>query len=140
MWTGFWPSPRSLDRVRALLASSANTCSGRDLSPPSPDGQRWIAPTWQPPCRPLGDDLEPATVMSMGWVKCGRILDAPWRSRPFVSHAAVPIAECVGGNLHRVYYSPRDEQNRSYVSRSLVDFGPTKPTVLQTDVEPLLSP
>jgi hypothetical protein len=78
--------------------------------------------------------------MSMGWVKCGRILDAPWRSRPFVSHAAVPIAECVGGNLHRVYYSPRDEQNRSYVSRSLVDFGPTKPTVLQTDVEPLLSP
>src|SRR6185295_8515687 len=80
------------------------------------------------------------TVMPMGWTKCGRILEAPRPPGRLVSHAAVPIAEAVEGNIFRVYYSPRDDQNRSHTISSLVEFGPTKPTVLQTDVAPLLSP
>ena len=78
--------------------------------------------------------------MPMGWTKCGRILEAPRRPGRLVSHAAVPIAEAVEGDIYRVYYSARDDQNRSHVISSLVEFGPTKPTVLQTDVAPLLSP
>ena len=78
--------------------------------------------------------------MPMGWTKCGRILEAPRRPGRLVSHAAVPIAEAVEGNIYRVYYSARDDQNRSHVISSLVEFGPTKPTVLQTDVAPVLSP
>jgi hypothetical protein len=78
--------------------------------------------------------------MSMRWTKCGRILDAPCRPGRLVSHAAVPIAEVLEGNICRVYYSARDDQNRSHVISSLVEFSPTKPTVLQTDLEPLLCP
>ena len=78
--------------------------------------------------------------MSMTWTKCGRILDSPSPSGRRVSHAAVPIAELVEGNICRLYYSVRDDQNRSHVSNSLVEFGPTKLRVLRTDPEPLLSP
>src|SRR5262245_12747793 len=77
--------------------------------------------------------------MSMQWIKCGRILDAPWPSSRLVSHAAVPIAEHARDHRYRVYCSARDEHNRSHVVSALVDFA-DGPRVVERTAEPLLSP
>lgn len=57
----------------------------------------------------------------MGWRRLGRIYvpqgEAPW----LVSHASVPFAEALPGGLHRLWFSPRDAQNRSHVAWIVAD-------------------
>lgn len=49
----------------------------------------------------------------MRWRKLGRVF-APDNNHPWMqSHAAVPFAIPLGGNLFRVYFSTRDAENRS---------------------------
>ena len=55
------------------------------------------------------------------------------------SHAAVPIAESLGGNLFKVYFSSRDEFNRSYTSYTVIDI--TRPNqILELSTNPVLTP
>lgn len=57
----------------------------------------------------------------MGWRRLGRIY-VPCGEREFlVSHASVPFAEALTGGLHRIWFSPRDAQNRSHVAWLVVD-------------------
>lgn len=50
----------------------------------------------------------------MKWRKLGRIFYADNHSDWMFSHAMIPIAEPLGGDLIRVYFSPRDKNNRGH--------------------------
>jgi len=53
----------------------------------------------------------------MTWSKEGRIFDPDgYRSEWMNSHAAVPVAEQIRGDRYRVYFSPRDGNNRSQIA------------------------
>lgn len=55
------------------------------------------------------------------------------------SHAAVPIAESIGGNLFKIYFSSRDEFNRSYTGYTVIDI--TSPNqILELSSNPVLTP
>lgn len=55
------------------------------------------------------------------------------------SHAAVPIAESLGGDLYRIYFSSRDEFNRSVTGYAVIDI--TRPNhILDLSTKPVLVP
>ena len=73
------------------------------------------------------------------WQKIGLLIEPDrrlWWSR---THAMVPTPLMLGDGLCRVYYSGRDDQNRSHIGWALVDLN-TTPKVLERSIEPILSP
>jgi hypothetical protein len=75
----------------------------------------------------------------MRWKKLGRIFLAAGHSEWMYSHGIVPFARAVDDNRYRIYFSPRDRQNRSNVSWLDIDVrNPTKP--LRLSEYPLLPP
>jgi hypothetical protein len=57
----------------------------------------------------------------VGWRRLGRIY-VPRGEREFlVSHASVPFAEPLEGGLLRIWFSPRDAQNRSHIAWLVLD-------------------
>lgn len=55
------------------------------------------------------------------------------------SHATVPIAESLGGDLYKIYFSSRDELDRSYTGYTVIDI--TQPNqILELSTEPVLAP
>lgn len=75
----------------------------------------------------------------MSWRKLGLVY-APDGRKPWMrAYAANPVAEPLGGNLFRVYFSSRDEHNRSSIG--YVDLDITDPTtILREADEPVLGP
>lgn len=78
--------------------------------------------------------------MAWRWRKLGLIFrpeDAgvPW----MVSHAAVPVAEFVEGDVYRVYFATRTEDQVARIGYVLVDVG-GHPRVLHVGVDPVLEP
>jgi predicted GH43/DUF377 family glycosyl hydrolase len=75
----------------------------------------------------------------MKWKKLGRVF-CPDRIAPWmVTHAANPVAEPLGESLCRIYFSTRDDANRSSVAWLEIDLRePTR--VLRIADEPILSP
>jgi hypothetical protein len=72
------------------------------------------------------------------WRKRGRLY-APDGSKPWMrSHAANPVAEPIGGDRVRVYFSSRDERNRSSIG--FVDVDLAAGSVLAEADTPVLSP
>ncbi|MBC7488711.1 MAG: hypothetical protein H7240_00400 [Glaciimonas sp.] len=75
----------------------------------------------------------------MHWKKLGQVFEPdgtiPWMT----THAAMPFAEHIEGDIFRVYFSSRDEGNRSYTGSLLLDLNNPK-QILHLDTEPLLSP
>lgn len=71
------------------------------------------------------------------WIKKG-LLYAPEGNRPWMaSHAAVPVARHLKENLYRIYFSGRDEQNRSQTGFIEIDI--TEPNnILHVADEPVL--
>ena len=74
----------------------------------------------------------------MKWIQQGRIFEGcrkiPWMK----SHAMIPTADHVQGNVFRVYFSPRDEQNRSNTAWIEIDI--TDPTnILGISQDPVLA-
>jgi hypothetical protein len=51
----------------------------------------------------------------MAWIKRGRLFCPDGRVPWMRSHAANPAAEALGGGRFRIYFSPRDDRNRSSV-------------------------
>jgi hypothetical protein len=75
----------------------------------------------------------------MRWRKLGRIFGGegqmPWMS----SHAQVPFAERIDGDLYRIYFTSRDAQNRSHIG--WLEFDITRPDrILRLAEAPLLAP
>ena len=65
----------------------------------------------------------------MKWRKVGNIFtpngDKDWAQ----SHASVPIADHVSGNIFRIYYTSRDIRNSSHVGWVEIDI--EKPNIIQ---------
>ena len=75
----------------------------------------------------------------MKWRKLGQLY-APDGSRPWMrSHAANPTAEHLGGDLFRVYFSGRDDRNRSSIGSCDIEVG-ERPRVVAEAAEPVLGP
>lgn len=55
------------------------------------------------------------------------------------SHAAVPIAESVGGDLFKIYFSTRDKSNRSFTGYVVIDINHPN-QILELSADPVLSP
>ena len=75
----------------------------------------------------------------MEWVKKGLIFrpqgDIDW----MVSHAMIPFAESIGGDLYRVYFAARDKYNRSNGAYIEIDINNPK-EILGISREPVLTP
>jgi hypothetical protein len=75
----------------------------------------------------------------MRWEKIGRIFCADRHSDWMYSHAMIPIAERVQGDLYRIYFSPRDKMNRGHGAYLEIDMrNPVK--VLRLHDRPVLEP
>ncbi|WP_454764699.1 hypothetical protein [Cupriavidus campinensis] len=73
------------------------------------------------------------------WRKLGRIFCPDGSVEWMRSHAAVPIAQSIGGDLYRVYFSARDGEGRSHTGFVVIDI--TKPMqVLHVSLAPVLRP
>src|SRR3569623_708441 len=73
------------------------------------------------------------------WEKLGCIFTPAPRGSWMATHASVPIAAHLEGDVYRVYFSPRDCEGRSHVGWFDVDL--TRPhTPVQVAELPLLSP
>lgn len=74
------------------------------------------------------------------WRKLGHVFAGPTGSHAaLVSHAALPIAVPLAGDLTRVYFSGRDASNRSAVGTIVLRLG-ERPQVEDQPVEPVLLP
>lgn len=75
----------------------------------------------------------------MKWNKLGNVFCPSGEVEWMQSHAAVPIAENIGGDLFRIYFSSRDRLNRSHTGFIIIDI--TKPSeILELSTSPVLSP
>lgn len=75
----------------------------------------------------------------MGWRRLGLVY-APSGEREFlVSHASVPFAEPIEGGLHRIWFSPRDAANRSFVASLVIDLA-RPDRILDLAAAPALGP
>jgi predicted GH43/DUF377 family glycosyl hydrolase len=75
----------------------------------------------------------------MKWKKLGHIYVPQGRMPWARGYAANPVAEQIQGDLYRIYFSTRDEQNRSSIGFIEVDINDPKRILRESDV-PTLSP
>lgn len=75
----------------------------------------------------------------MKWRKLGHVY-APDGGKPWMrSHAANPVAEHMDGDRFRIYFSSRDDRNRSSISFIEIDLTDPR-TILREADEPVLGP
>lgn len=75
----------------------------------------------------------------MKWEKLGHIFCAEKHSDWLYSHAMIPIAEQIEGDIYRIYFSSRDRLNRGHGGYLEIDMNnPTK--VLKINPKPVLEP
>jgi hypothetical protein len=77
--------------------------------------------------------------MNRKWKKLGMVY-CPTGEQPWLhTHAAVPIAEHVDGDVYRIYFSSRDAGNRSYTGYVVINlYRPQE--ILELSQHPVLSP
>ncbi|GAB7141794.1 hypothetical protein [Mycobacterium riyadhense] len=75
----------------------------------------------------------------MGWRKLGRIFVPSGELDWSRTHAALPVSEWIEGDIFRIYFSSRDDQNRSSIGCVLVDLS-ADGKVLEVSPEPILRP
>ena len=75
----------------------------------------------------------------MRWRKLGRIFTAGGERDWMKSHASVPIADRIDGDLHRVFFTSRDERNRSHVGWFEMDITHPEHTISIAE-EPVIGP
>jgi hypothetical protein len=75
----------------------------------------------------------------MAWRKLGLVF-CPDAERPWMrTHAAVPVAEHLRDDLFRIYFSSRDERNRSFTGYVVIELQRPQ-SVLELSSEPVLAP
>jgi hypothetical protein len=75
----------------------------------------------------------------MKWRKLGKIFTSSEEKEWMQTHAAVPIAENVGGDIYKIYFSSRDRFNRSHTAYVIIDLNKPK-RILDLAKSPILSP
>ncbi|MCM2310381.1 MAG: hypothetical protein NDI84_03165 [Steroidobacteraceae bacterium] len=74
----------------------------------------------------------------MKWVKRGRVFEPSGQKDWVATHAMLPVADPLGGDLYRIYFSGRDMLNRSLTG--YVDVDITRPQeILNLSAEPVLA-
>ena len=73
----------------------------------------------------------------MKWVKKGLIFEPEGQREWVTTHAMLPVADRIDGDLYRIYFSGRDPQNRSLTGWVEVDINDPQ-RVLQLSPEPVL--
>lgn len=77
--------------------------------------------------------------MNYRWRKLGVVYQPAGDRYWLRSHAAVPIAEHIDGDIFKIYFSSRDDSNQSYTGYVVVDI--TRPKkILERSDSPVLSP
>jgi hypothetical protein len=76
--------------------------------------------------------------MAARWVKLGSFLPEP-QGDWMVSHASNPCAEPLGGSMVRIFFSPRDAQNRAHIAELTMDLADPHRTMHVTE-RPMLAP
>lgn len=75
----------------------------------------------------------------MKWKKLGKVFEPAGEFVWMQTHAAVPIADHVEGDLFKIYFSTRDSKNASYVSYVVIDLNnPSK--IIEMPAKPVISP
>lgn len=75
----------------------------------------------------------------MRWERLGRLIVSEGQRPWMASHASVPFAEPLEGTMCRLWFTPRDAKNRSYIGWAVVDLA--RPgTVLELAARPALAP
>ena len=74
----------------------------------------------------------------MPWNKIGRIISNRDRPAWMKSHAMVPVADHVADNRYRIYFSSRDDENRSMIGYALIDLADPF-DILEYSPEPVLN-
>ena len=78
--------------------------------------------------------------MTGRWRKLGLVFAGPTSGHPaLLSHAALPVAHSLGGDLVRIFFSGRDRANRSAVGSVVVRLG-DEPLLQEEQAEPVLLP
>jgi len=74
----------------------------------------------------------------MKWTKRGRVFEPAGQREWVASHAMLPVADLIEGDVYRIYFSGRDKVNRSHTG--YVDVDVTRPTeILNLSPEPVLT-
>lgn len=79
--------------------------------------------------------------MSAGgmWKKLGRVFCPDGSVAWMRSHAAVPIAQGIGGDIFRIYFSARDDEGRSHTGFVVIDIMEPE-RILEISAAPVLAP
>ncbi|WP_257291688.1 hypothetical protein [Endozoicomonas sp. ONNA1] len=77
--------------------------------------------------------------MTCKWRKLGVVFCPTGKSDWMRSHAAVPIAEHVRDDIFKIYFSTRDDSNRSYTAYVVIDINQPN-NVLEISERPVLEP
>lgn len=73
----------------------------------------------------------------MEWEKLGRVFNPQGQSKWVKTHSMLPVADNIGGDLFRIYFSGRDENNISRIGYVVIDI--TNPcNVLELSKEPII--
>ena len=75
----------------------------------------------------------------MQWKKLGKIFCPTGEVEWMRSHAANPVAEFLGDDLFRVYFSSRDSKSRSQIASLDMVLAANNPTVVEGSVRLVLS-
>ena len=75
----------------------------------------------------------------MKWQKLGMVFCPSGETDWMFSHASVPIAESMGDDRYKIYFSTRDKLNRSSTGYVVIDIG--RPNeIIDLSTKPVLSP
>lgn len=77
--------------------------------------------------------------MTQCWRKLGLIYCPSGERDWMTSHAAVPIAEHIEGNIFKIYFSSRNKNNKSFTGYLVLDISRPQ-TILELSKDPVLEP
>lgn len=75
----------------------------------------------------------------MKWEKCGLVIKPNPKLWWMRTHAMIPTPQKIEGSTYRLYFSGRDDLNRSHVGYAVIDLNEPE-TVLEISSEPVLAP
>jgi hypothetical protein len=75
----------------------------------------------------------------MKWTKLGLVFCPSGETDWMQSHASVPIAERLGGDRFKIYFSSRDKFNRSFTGYVVIDINHPN-QILELSAAPILVP
>ena len=73
----------------------------------------------------------------MKWVKLGRVIEPKGQYDWLISHAMLPVADHIEGDIYRIYFSGRDKNNISRIGYLVVDINKPK-DILELSKDPVV--